>query len=243
MTTSTLVSAFVAAALTVAGVAQATSIGVQFSKNGTPLTATDVAGVAEVAQDHWNALSNTAVPNAGLMNNSGAITTASLSAGGDADYFAGGAGFATAGDRALASHALLALYGNHVTYTVTAVPYASYDVYIYGQSDAPDRAITFTVTSAAPTATRSFLSENSATTWTEGLSTWNGIGTQPADVTHANYVHFSGLSGSTLTLDYFAPGNSGVNGFQIVEAVPEPASLGLLSVAATGLLSRRRRQA
>lgn len=59
-----------------------------------------------------------------------------------------------------------------------------------------------------------------------------------------NYVRYSGLTGNTVSLAVTsAPYFNGVGfaGFQIVQAVPEPASLGLLAVGGLFLMPRRRK--
>ncbi len=53
------------------------------------------------------------------------------------------------------------------------------------------------------------------------------------------------MTGSTLQYNQITPsggGNNGLHGLEIVQVVPEPATLGLLGAGAMGLLVARRRK-
>lgn len=222
-------------------VASAASIGVQFAQNeAKTLLAGESAGVPAVAQVNWNPLVGGSFSNVPLNDQSGP-TTAVLASASGGSYFA--SSNMTAGDFKLSSSALLSTGGTQ-TLTVNTIPYANYDVYVYGTSDNDTRRISLGLTSNAVTTYRSFKSTTASTSWVEGTGTWDGTGPAPTDQVQANYVHFSNLSSGTFSLSWFSPDNSGINGFQIVEvaAVPEPMVLGtaVLGLAA-GALRRRSR--
>lgn len=129
--------------------------------------------------------------------------------------------------------------------TVSQIPYALYDVYIYSDSDnaTENRQGVYTI---------------GGTTYYMGdTAKFSGAfvrsaDTDPADgVDAGNYLLFQNVSGPSFTLDagVHVPGparddrGAMINGIQIVE-VPEPAALsGLLLAAAPSLLRRRRQPA
>ena len=81
-------------------------------------------------------------------------------------------------------------------------------------------------------------------------SPWDGeftMGTMTADDgidDNGEYVLFSGVTGTEFTVTaQYLPGSVeiGVTGVQVVGVIPEPSSVGLLSVGAIAMLIRRRR--
>ncbi len=135
------------------------------------------------------------------------------------------------------------VYG--ATYAVTAsnVPYSAYHVYVYMRSDGSARAGSFAIGDTTYYA-RGGLTNPAAdgTGYVLSSDTTLGDGT---DIDQGNYVVFTGLSGSSFTLNLEAvfagdsanPRNK-VAGFQIVE-VPEPATLALLGLGAFALLKKK----
>lgn len=145
---------------------------------------------------------------------------------------------------------------NSNTVTVSNVPYASYDVYVYMRDDANDRAGSFQI--------------GGTTYYVRGLTGGEGGGdpdntgsgyvlstdttvdlTNPGtidvdnSIDQGNYVKFSGLSGSSFDLIAGAVDTSDAAnrnkfaGFQIVQ-VPEPSVTLLGALGLLGLLRRRR---
>ncbi|HET6249187.1 MAG TPA: PEP-CTERM sorting domain-containing protein [Tepidisphaeraceae bacterium] len=244
----TLFMSFAAAAVAgSAATARSASIGIQFQGSQAALAPTDSAGV--VPQTNWNAEATSSFTNVALNDNSGNATTAVFSGSADGTYF-GGNGFTpgtgdatlTAGELYQGMSSTVGSAGLANNFTITNIPYPTYDVYVYGDADAGGRVISDALTpSGGSTTFISFTTENGSNGWVAGTGTWNGIGTPPADPS-ANYAHFAGITASGFVLQSGAQGNGGINGIEIV-ATPEPASLGLLGVAALGLLARRRRTA
>ncbi len=208
--------------LTVSAAGAQQSIAVQFVGLGTALLATDSAGVPSVAQTNWQAVTGSTFTSVSLTNNSGASTTAVLNGAADGTYFSGSAFTSGTGNAKLGSGEL---YDGNITtetnsITVSSIPYAQYDVYIYGECDAAGRNATFTVTPAGGTASSlSFQTESNGSTWTAGTNTWNGSGTAPT-LAVGNYVHFTGLTASSFNLKFGGAGNVSMNGIQIVKTGP-----------------------
>ena len=191
-------------------------IGMQFQGLGTALLSTDSAGVSSVAQTNWNVLSGSYFGSHTLSDSSGASTTATLSGYSNGTFWGGGSSVAPTGNAKLASGELFNGWPGPPTLTVSNIPYAKYDVYVYAGIDAAGRIETCSLTpSNGATQSYSFTTENGNSTWTAATSTWDGNGTAPA-LPSANYVHFTGLTGSSFTMLWGAPGNGGLNGIQIV---------------------------
>jgi hypothetical protein len=126
-----------------------------------------------------------------------------------------------------------------LTITVQNIPYAEYDVYVYHHdannaavrggiisANGVERALTmFNDTGSIPA---TYVESTDTGPWTTGTS-------------QGTFVRISGLSGD-LTL--FTDGKNNptsrlrVSGFQIVNAIPEPSSFGLLALGAL-LLTRK----
>ncbi len=111
---------------------------------------------------------------------------------------------------------------NPTTLTVSNVPYAVYDLYIYC-TQFSNETVNFNIGGTTRTLVNTFTPQ------------FNG--TDPDFVLNDTYVKFTGLSGtSAVVMD----GEIALGGFQIVQSVPEPASALLFGLAGLGLLTRRR---
>ncbi len=234
------------------------AISVTFNANRT-LAPTDLTG-AEMEVGNWNNILVTGGQNgtwSSLVDSGGSATTASIttadwntivsmSTDGNAFTKLYEAGIAVQGDVPVNVNS---------TITLTDIPYAEYDVYIYY--------------------THFPIGSDTLQTWTESQGNTTLYGTnnkghghdwndfvqyQTADrataVTQAtgseegggNWLKFTGLTASTLTLtssDENSPDitgfkQRGIAGLQIVQ-IPEPSSLGLLGLAGCLLFIRRRR--
>jgi hypothetical protein len=120
--------------------------------------------------------------------------------------------------------------------TISAIPYAQYDLYVYFTASAAGRAGTLTVGST----TYDFSTMGSAA---NGGA--NAVFTLTTDTTGANpsadYAVFSGLTGSSQTLAAAIPDWGGIAGWQIVEEVPEPGTMALAGMGGLALLQMKRR--
>lgn len=238
--------------------AQAATISLNFvrsSDGATALAAGDVAGVSAV--DNWNNAPQATAnnhSNLALTDDDGNPTTAS------ATWVSGGSSWSTAvaGTGSAGNMAMMTGYldqssngaGQIHSITITGIPYAQYDVYLYhSSSGGPDRTARYQA--------------NGTDIWTRNLNpanTFNGF-TQSGYDTLAeaanlanpagNYVLWTGLSGD-LTMEGQGYGNNEggaggttvrapIQGIQIVERIPEPGSAMLLFAAGFMALGRRRR--
>lgn len=268
-----------------AGLASATSIGINFSTGNTAnpnldtLTASQTAGV--VAQANWNNVNLGGKYSAGpvaLVDSTGAATTATASVTGRAQGYNISETTGTQPDAANGDQILMngGSYGVNNTsgfgqpdhangYTVVAtvqnVPYATYNVYVYGLVDhgntneglaigtgtvsVANNVGTFTPTSVVyettPTPNAAgYIDGTTASgfTYTQATSTNANLPTAGAD-----YAEFTGVTGSSFAVGalYGSNASPAIEGIQIV-AVPEPASVGLLCVGAAALLLIKKRK-
>ena len=195
----------------------ANSIAIQFQGAGAALAATDAAGLSTVTQMNWNVLTGASFSGVALKDSSGAGTTATLGGSANGTYFASTSSAPpAAGNNKLASGELYDTWPSPPTLTVSGIPYAKYDVYIYAAIDAPGRNETSALTpSGGSTQYYSFTTEGGGSAWTVATSTYNGSGTAPS-LPAANLVHYTALTASSFTLAIGAPGNGGINGIEIV---------------------------
>ncbi|MDD5262303.1 MAG: family 16 glycosylhydrolase [Methylacidiphilales bacterium] len=192
------------------------SIGIQFVGGQTALNATDSAGLSTVAQTHWNALAGASFSNVALTDNSGSATSTKLTGTANGTYRGGGSSASPAGNAKLASGELFNGWPGAPTLTVSGIPYAKYDIYVYAGIDATGRNETVSLTPSGGSAQYfSFLTQGGGSAWTVATSTWNGTGTPPT-LPSANYVNYTGLTAGSFTMAWGAPGNGGLNGIQIV---------------------------
>jgi lysophospholipase L1-like esterase len=192
------------------------SIGVQFQGLGTALLASDSAGLSTVAQSNWNVINTSTFTGNALANNSGAGTTATLTGSANGGYYGGASSAAPAGNAKLTSGELFNTWPGAPTFTISGIPYSSYDVYIYAGIDAPGRYETVSLTPSGGAAQYfSFTTATGGSAWTAATSNWNGTGTAPS-LPVANYVHYTALTSTSFTISWGAPNNGGMNGIQIV---------------------------
>lgn len=258
--------AFAAAVLVVAGSANAEVISWSVDNNntigggGTAVDAStidasstggqagpdDFAGV--VNADYWGNSWNGSFQNFGptnLLNDSGVATTADLSVVGVNDFNFGSPGVDSDGNW---NRTMLYAYANGsapagVTYTLSEIPYAQYDVYVYLMSDDDSRV--YSVTDGTTTyfggAHPTSISGNNPALFAQTTATTNA-----GFSTDANYAVFSGLTGANqvFSSSFFAsdgvtPDFGGISGIQIVR-IPEPASLTMFALGGLLLVCRRR---
>ena len=239
-----------AAALVVAAVtgAQAQVISWNLDNNGTIGGASQYAGV--VSANNWNN-SWPSNPTTDLMDNSGAATTLDLAYASFGTWRIQGSAPGQDADGSYNRNLLNgylnsgpAAWGPWITnsyVSLSQIPFAQYDVYVYFSSDAAAR------NGIATDGTTSF---SFSTLGSASVSGANALLVQTTDTGNmnpgANYAVFSGLTGASQTFTVNpTSGNDqwlGIAGFQVV-AVPEPSTLALGAIGLTIIgASRRSRQ-
>ena len=131
----------------------------------------------------------------------------------------------------------------NVTLTVKNIPYAVYNVYAYVGADVNGRL------------GQAYIQSNTATSQYFKTDDLNGSGgftgyldnaaSTAAGAGNATFIEWTNVTGATLQYNQITPtggGNNGLHGLEIVQVVPEPATLGLLGVGALSLLLARRRK-
>jgi hypothetical protein len=226
----------------------AESIGINFIGGGggpgndaadvRSLAPTDVAGV--VPSRNWNNLTGFNATQGGLLNGSGATTSASVTWATNGVWTAHDTPAGATPDQILTNGYIddtTVAPDPPTTINFTGIPFIGpYDVYLYFGSDGNDRTGSATIG-----ATTIFFATN--TNPFDGTFT----AATPADDGAADdgeYALFSGVTGSSFNLTVTRISNNvGVHGVQIVgTTIPEPATAGLLGFAATTLLALRRRR-
>jgi hypothetical protein len=220
---------------------------------GSTLGATETAGAPGVNVAHWNAITSSSQTIATPVNSSGALTGASTT-------FTGNDFGITAGSGTNDAHLFTGFVDQSTsgpsTLVVSNVPYANYDVYIYmrNDTDGSNRTGEFTIDGS----NRFARGPGSADpTFKDPSQVGGGYTLSPdttqstaAATTEGDYVEFTNLSDSTLTVD-FAVGAGGdlqrnkFVGLEIVQITPEPSSVvALIGLCGMGLFlfARRRRK-
>jgi len=225
----------------------AASIGINFigghggGPAGTSLGAAEVAGV--VPQANYNNFAGANGANLALIDSNAAATSAQLTYNGGGT-FTSSTNVPSGSDESLAQGFV---FGT-VTGTLSNIPYATYDLYLYLENDAGGRNtdtfannVANTITSISIAGGNAGQVDGNAGTpfnYIQGVGAANGTGRNSA-----NFVVFRGLTGPIATFQTSAPGNGSLSGIQVVDVatIPEPATalLGLGGLAA--LVLRRRR--
>ncbi len=195
------------------------------------------AGV--VPEMNWNNLDGTSGGSVALIDSDGIATGATVSWGGSPNRFTTGNGSTTA-DQILMNGYLDTDNTSTTTVTVSNVPYAKYDVYVYFDGGGTGRAGEYTVNGTTRIGTDN---ANPSNNFTDTFLQDDGVGGG------GNYLLFSGLTDADLTIAATptAPpptvNRAPINGFQIVEVViPEPSSIAVwFGVAGFGLLRVRQK--
>jgi len=131
------------------------------------------------------------------------------------------------------------LTAGHAGVLLSGITYSVYDIYVYFSADTAGRAGTITIGGT----TYDYSSLGAAAT-----SGSNASLIQTTDTTGANpgadYAVFTGLTGSSQTIDSYVSQWGGIAGVQIVaEPTPEPGTLALAGLGGALLLRQLRRKA
>lgn len=227
-----------AGSLALAGVASA-DIGVNFvggggASGGGPntLAPADVAG--QVPQANWNNATGASGTLNGLLNGAGGATSANLTYRSPNTWSSGTNDGTTNGallDGYLDSNGSAA---GGAKVTVTNVPYAHYNLFVYLNTD-----------NGGGPRTGDYELNTSGGTITQTVQYSKSSALSPASLaTAGTFIEFDNLSDSTINLltNQLLPANfrAPISGIQIV-SVPEPTSLGsLMLLGAAGFMRRRR---
>ncbi|HLP78370.1 MAG TPA: PEP-CTERM sorting domain-containing protein [Candidatus Paceibacterota bacterium] len=187
-----------------------------------------------------NAVGNPVTWNNLFYNNTGANSGVSVSATSFADgwwnYYSVLGGSRVQDIDGTYNNYLLNGYNNNSfnNITLSSIPYAQYDLYVYFNADTAGRTGTVNVGATTYDFTTLGNAANSGA---------NALLTQTTDTAGANpgadYAVFSGLTGNSQTIAAAVNGWGGIAGFQIV-AVPEPGSLALAGLGGLMVLGFRR---
>lgn len=218
------------------------SIGVNFAPTAILSSGTS-AGVSP--QTNWQNITSLPITGVGLTDNTGSATGAALTV--TASSFFGFGSYnpsATPGDEQLMGTNLAS--NGTMTLTITAIPYAAYDLIIYNLPLFSGVKYTYTVGSTSyfgnsPSASNTsagYVDGNSGTPFNYLQATSTNTLSPTANAT---YARFDGLTSNSLT--FTVTGANGIgytNGFQILE-VPEPSRAVLLLGGILAVSFRRRR--
>jgi hypothetical protein len=196
-----------------------------------------VSGTAGVVPAiNWNLTGDGG--SAGLLNNSGASTSTTLSLAGG--FGAWGIGGGTQDPDGTYNSAIFDGYYNCFSSTLTlgSIPFANYDIYVYFSSDANGRTGTISDgTTAFSFSTDTRTKVDAHGNFAFALTTDTGVAYPSAD-----YAVFSGLTGASKAFTIASNPNSGMGiaGVQIVQ-VPEPATFAMF-MGGIGMLTMFRRR-
>jgi hypothetical protein len=233
--------------LLVTAMVHADSIGVNFGTNNGTLGSAAIAGAAPFAQANFNNIQQSFNATAlNLRDNNGIATTANLFCQnfGYANFLITPAG----ADELLNSQCFLGNGTNNWSFTISGIPYATYNLIVYDLADSGQKqgvnvgGTTFYSSSPVPVAA-GYLDQNAATPFTYRQAT-STVSTAPT--LNSDYVVFDGLTGDSQMVNligFSASPTSFVRatGFQIV-AVPEPATaaIAMVGIFSLGLIRYRR---
>ncbi len=209
----------------------------------------DISGAGQsagvVLAPYWNSTylidGNSGAPENNLLDNTGTATTLGASFTDNSQY-GYAIQFSTPAQDADGSYNKYLLNGylnngggSDVTISLSSIPYSTYDLVVYLSSDTAGRIGTVNVGSTTYDFTTMGPAEISGAN-ASLIQTLDTSGANPG----ADYAIFTGLTGSSQTIDTAIPSYGGIAGFQVV-AVPEPGTLALAAFGGLGVALLRRR--
>ena len=229
-----------------AGAVHAEMIGIHFNGSSIALPAATSAGL--VPQTNWNnEVGQNSATAQSLNDSSGAVSGATVTW--TSKFIWSNANATDTGDRILFKGFIggqaqdVGGYRPAVV-TISNIPYAEYDVYVYLTDDSVKRAkITIDPLASATSTNWIHLNEQSSTANPAVFT--RATSTTAAGATSANYALWEGQTSSTLKVTLVGKktgetggtsGNVGLAGIQIVQ-VPEPSTVVLLGMGVLGLLA------
>ena len=218
-------------------------IGVQFASGGTALTSSQQAGVVPIG--NYNVLFNSSGTSSSLLNSSGSPTSLSLSYSASYTNPSYNGPYNTP-DQILTSGGIsVNNASNSDSVTLSNVPFSQYDLYVFvgpnnGNGDYPGNTYFQYSATDGSTTYYSDLPDSGFPGYRQAASTTPGTHTDAGD-----YILFSGETSSSLTFSV-TPGNNGgtdMNGFEIIDTVPEPSTYAFMAGATTllGTVAWRRK--
>jgi len=199
--------------------------------SGTNAVISETTGYVPVAAANWNNITTTTGTGtfgSGIQDSAGLLTSLTLS-------YSGGKWMSFNTSQGQIFDGYLDNNATNCSFTLSNIPYAAYDVYVYVASDKNGRLGSVTIGSETLSYTT-----NTASSPQDVLSSNPNlsydINSDPAAVNPiANTLVFTGLTGSSLNISDFAMlkngsrNGSGITSIEIV-AVPEPSAFALLGL-------------
>ena len=221
-----------------------------------PMLSSSLAGAPGVRTNNWNNLGaglSSNVTGGALVYNTGAAVAAAFKIAYTSPRTAAQSANTLLND-ALMFSGYNQIWNNQTNKVVlTDIPFTAYDLYIYCDSARANTGGRVSMVGQQDYYLHTVLATTAInTTNNTGAGYTQITGTDYATVkaaagTKGNYVKYSNLSGTsqTFTLAALDMGDTAtqrfqLNGFQIVEIIPEPATIGMLGLGALILLFRRR---
>lgn len=222
--------------------AEAGQIGVNYGSASQAILPSDSAGVPIYAQINWNNVS-TAASGLLLNDDTATATTAALTTT-NAGFSLFTSNF-NGTDERLNNGRANTISGTSWSFSLANIPYAAYSIVVYDLQFTVNQQISIncagtTYYTASPLYNAAgYIDNNPSTgfTYLQGTSTTLGSPTPDSD-----YVVFTGLSGGSQTVTMQTITNTGarIGGFQIIETVPEPATLSITTLGIAAMIRRRR---
>jgi hypothetical protein len=227
--------------------AHADSIGVNFTLGESLSTLAPTTSAGVVPQTNFNNLASVTGNNVVLNNNNGVATSTTVTYSVSTASYIGTT--PSGGDEQLNRSFFAPNQNVPLTLTLNNISYNSYDIYVYNpgfngvNQQTTLGGTSFFSTTPDPTGV-GYVDGNAATPYIYTQATSTNSASPTAG---ANYVRFSGLTGTTQSFSVTGlTGRGTISGFQIVQTVPTPEpgtwAMMALGLGALGLMTWKRRR-